>query len=214
MSSEVVRDRHAHWEGVYRARPSNDLSWFQQNPALSVEIITALAPNRDARIIDVGGGDSLLVDHLLDLGYRRLTVLDISVSAIERARTRLGSLGEIVRWIATDVLAVEPLGTYDVWHDRALFHFLLEPKERQQYVAAVTTAVVSEGVAVIATFAPDGPQRCSGLDVCRYDEQTLAAEFADSFVLSDARREEHRTPWGSEQRFVYAVFRRVPISPG
>jgi SAM-dependent methyltransferase len=204
-----VSDRQPHWDGVYRATPSTNLSWFQEHPALSLELITAAVPDRDARIVDVGGGDSLLVDHLLALGYGRITVLDIARSAIDRAQARLGKDADRVRWIVGDVMTIDGLGPCDVWHDRALFHFLVEPVQRQQYVAAITSAVVGLGAVIISAFAPDGPERCSGLDVCRYDEHSLAAEMGESFVIDEARRQRHRTPWGVEQRFVYVSLRRV-----
>jgi SAM-dependent methyltransferase len=210
-----VSDRQAHWDGVYRATPSTNLSWFQEHPALSLELITAAAPDRDARIVDAGGGDSLLVDHLLERGYGRLTVLDISHSAIERAQARLGKDARRVRWIVGDVMTTDGIGPCDVWHDRALFHFLVEPMQRQRYMAAITSAVVAKGAVIISTFAPDGPERCSGLDVCCYNEHSLAAEMGDSFVIHEARRQRHRTPWGVEQRFVYVSLRRVttPAQP-
>ncbi len=209
MSPAVASDQGAHWDEVYRENGSEDLSWFQEHPALSLELISAAAPDLDARIIDVGGGDSLLVDHLLEQGYRELTVLDISPSAIERAQSRLGTRADPVRWIVGDVLAMGALGSFDVWHDRALFHFLIDRHRRQQYVAAATNAVVPQGAVIIATFARDGPTTCSSLAVRRYDESRLAAELGDPFLLVEAKREEHHTPWDAEQRFVYASFRRL-----
>lgn len=209
VSPSGASDPETHWDAVYREKRSHSLSWFQKHPSLSVELITGAAPNRDARIIDVGGGDSLLVDHLLEKGYRQVTVLDISGTAIERAQSRLGSRARDVRWVIGDALTVEAIGTYDVWHDRALFHFLVESRQRQQYVGAVMSAVVPGGAVIIATFAPDGPQFCSGLEVRGYDEASLAAELGEPFALYEARREAHHTPWDAEQRFVYASFRRV-----
>lgn len=209
MSAPAANDHDAQWEAVYREKRSDDLSWFQEHPALSLELIMGAAPARDARIIDVGGGNSRLVDHLLQHGYRHITVLDISSNAIERARSRLGRVADAVRWIVGDVLSMEAADRYDVWHDRALFHFLTEEEQRRQYIEAVTSAVLPQGAIVVATFAPDGPARCSGLEVRRYDEASLAVEFGASFALYDVRREAHRTPWGAEQRFVYAAFRRV-----
>lgn len=209
MSPSVASDQGGYWEDVYRGKRGDRLSWFQRHPSVSVELITAAAPNSGAKIIDVGGGDSLLVDHLLEQGYTELTVLDISVRAIERAQSRLGSRAGTVRWVVGDVLTMEALGTFDVWHDRALFHFLVDPNQRRQYVAAATNTIVPQGAVIIATFAPDGPTTCSGLEVRRYDESSLAAELGDSFALVEAKREEHHTPWDAEQRFVYASFRRV-----
>jgi ubiquinone/menaquinone biosynthesis C-methylase UbiE len=213
MSLSTPTDREAHWDAVYRDKQTTDLSWFQEHPAISLELIMAAAPDRDARIVDVGGGDSLLVDHLLQRGYGRVTVLDISHSAIERAQARLGDDAGRVRWIVRDVLAEEASGVYDVWHDRALFHFLLEPAHRQQYVAAVRRTVVAEGAVLVATFAPDGPGRCSGLEVLRYDEPQLAAELGEEFEIRETRREEHYTPQGVAQRFAYVSLRRIAAVP-
>jgi SAM-dependent methyltransferase len=213
VSPRIPSAQEAHWDGVYRERRSDSLSWFQKYPALSLELITAAAPNPDARIIDVGGGDSLLVDRLLEHGYRQLTVLDISRSAIERSQARLANRADTVRWMVGDVLNTETLGTFDVWHDRALFHFLLEPSQRERYVEAVKRAVMPRGAVVIATFAPDGPPRCSGLDVRRYDESSLAAELGEAFALVDTRRESHHTPSGGEQAFLYASFRTAGTAP-
>ena len=213
MSPSTASTHAAHWDGVYREQRSDHLSWFQQHPSLSLELIAAAAANHDARIIDVGGGDALLVDHLLEQGYRRLTVLDVSGSAIERAQSRLGSRAATVRWVVGDVLTTETLGRYDVWHDRALFHFLVAPQQRQQYVAAVTRTVVPHGSVIIATFAPDGPRRCSGLEVRRYDESSLAAELGELFALVEARHETHHTPGGFEQTFTYASFRKAATAP-
>lgn len=209
MSPSGASDQGAYWDEVYGGKRSDGLSWFQKHPSVSLELITAAAPDPDARIIDVGGGDSLLVDHLLEQGYRELTVLDISGSAVERAQARLGSRADTVRWVIGDILTMEALGTFDVWHDRALFHFLIDPNQRQQYVAAATNTIVPQGAVIIATFAPDGPTTCSGLEVRRYDESSLAAELGESFLLVEAKREEHHTPWDAEQRFAYASFRRV-----
>lgn len=149
MSPSVASDQGAYWDEVYRGRRSGGLSWFQRHPSLSLELITAAAPDPDARIIDVGGGDSLVVDHLLDHGYRELTVLDVSSSAIERAQSRLGTRADTVRWVVRDVLTMGALGTFDVWHDRALFHFLIDRNQRRQYVAAATNTVVPQGAVII-----------------------------------------------------------------
>jgi 2-polyprenyl-3-methyl-5-hydroxy-6-metoxy-1,4-benzoquinol methylase len=187
VSPSVASDQGAYWDEVYRGKRSDRLSWFQRHPSLSLELITAAAPDPDARIIDVGGGDSLLVDHLLEQGYREITVLDISSSAIERAQSRLGTTADTVRWVVGDVLTMGALGTFDVWHDRALFHFLIDRNQRQQYVAAATNTIVPQGAVIIATFAPDGPTTCSGLEVRRYDESSLAVEPANGYEVAAVR---------------------------
>lgn len=199
-------DRQAHWQGVYASRDETAVSWFQERPATSIELIRRYAPP-DASVVDVGGGASRLVDHLIGLGYR-VTVLDIAEAALAKARARLGRRAAEVAWIAADVTrwrAAEPL---DLWHDRAVFHFLTEAADRRLYAETMAAAVTPGGHAVIATFAPDGPERCSGLPVCRYAPETLAAEFAGDFTLVDRRAEEHRTPGGAVQRFQFAVLRR------
>ena len=156
VSPAIEIDQGARWDEMYREKPSDRLSWFQEHPSLSLHLITDAAPNRDARIIDVGGGDSLLVDHLLERGYRHITVLDISGSAIERTQSRLGSRADPVRWVVGDVLTTGEIGMYDVWHDRALFHFLIEPQQRQQYVEAVTRTVVPQGPSSSPPLPPTG----------------------------------------------------------
>jgi len=210
--SPAALDLAAHWEGVYRAKRSEEMSWYQEHAELSLEMIMAAAPGRDARIVDVGGGDSRLVDALLQHGYQSLTVLDISRSAIERARARLGDAATRVQWIACDVLDAATIGVHGVWHDRALFHFFTTTEQRRLYINTLSRSVASDGAVIIATFAPDGPEMCSGLDVCRYDERTLAAELGDTFTVHDTRRATHRTPWGTEQRFLHASLRRSAAS--
>lgn len=194
MTSSVRSPEERHWEEVYRSTPTVELSWFTEHPSTSLELIRHAAPNLDSRIIDVGGGDSLLVDHLLDAGYRQLSVLDISGSALERARTRLGARAEAVTWIVDDVLAAKTLGTYDVWHDRALLHFMVDRRQRDSYVATLLRTLAPGGAAVLGTFAPDGPERCSGLRVRRYGEEELASELGEQFTLVEARREAHPHP--------------------
>ncbi len=214
MPSLPVSAWESHWDAVYREKRNDELSWFQARPALSLELIVNAAPDLATRIVDIGGGDSLLVDHLLAIGYQRLAVVDISRSAIERARSRLGKNGAKVRWIVGDVLALDGLGSYDLWHDRALFHFLVEQDQRQRYVDAVMRTISAQGTVIIATFAPDGPTRCSGLEVRRHDAASLASEFGEQFHLYDDRRVVHLTPWNAEQRFAYAALRRVRPGAG
>jgi SAM-dependent methyltransferase len=201
-------DRKSHWERVYAARSPAEVSWFQAHPALSLELIEEAAPHRDARILDVGGGASVLVDCLLEAGYRRLAVLDISAAALQHARARLGVRAEAVEWHEADVTAFSPPHTFDLWHDRAVFHFLTERADRARYVAALTRALSPGGHIVIATFAPDGPPQCSGLDVVRYEPAALAAELGPGFALCTSRSEIHLTPAGNTQHFHYCLFRR------
>lgn len=202
-------DRHEHWEQVYRTKQPDTVSWYQREARLSRESIERIAPDRAARIVDIGAGASVLVDALLEAGYTAITVNDIASAALELSRARLGDRAAAVHWLAGDVLSLElEAGTYDVWHDRAVFHFLVDAHDRARYVAQLLHAVSPGGHVVIATFAEDGPTRCSGLDVCRYDAESLYREFGDSFSLQEARREVHSTPSGASQAFTWIVMRR------
>ena len=203
-------DRKTHWERVYATKGPTEVSWFQALPARSLELILLAGARRSSRIIDVGGGDSLLVDTLLDWQLGRVTVLDISSAALERARARLGERARDVTWIEADVTEAElPALSLDVWHDRAVFHFLAGEDERARYVERARGALVPGGHAIVATFAADGPARCSGLDVARYTPAALADVFGRGFELVTSRAEAHRTPAGAEQRFTYVSLRRT-----
>jgi 2-polyprenyl-3-methyl-5-hydroxy-6-metoxy-1,4-benzoquinol methylase len=200
----------AHWEAVYGSRAPTELSWYQPLPTRSLELLEQLGIRASSAIIDVGGGASTLVDALLDRGFDKLTVLDISHSALEHARTRLGARAASVEWMEADVTCAD-LGAnalYDVWHDRAVFHFLTDPEDRRRYVAAASHALRPGGVALIATFSPQGPARCSGLDVVRYDSASLARELGSQFSLERSVDDLHHTPSGAEQAFTYTVLRR------
>ena len=201
--------RKEHWDSVYASKGDADVSWTETNPRTSLSLINEARPaGGAARIIDVGGGTSVLADRLLDAGYT-VAVLDISAAALAKARTHLGARADQVRWIVADVTADPELVTFDVWHDRAVFHFLTEPAGRAAYVALLSRTVPVGGHVIIATFAPDGPQQCSGLPVQRYDGQRLAAELGEGFDLLKSAPETHLTPWGKPQSFQYSVFRRV-----
>lgn len=197
-------DLKSHWEKVYRTKQPEEVSWYSPHLEKSLELIEAAAPERDARIIDVGGGESTLVDDLLARGYRQLTVLDVSPTALAVAKKRLGVNASKVNWlcgdVTTTVLAGQP---YDVWHDRAVFHFLTSAEDRAAYVRQVAHAVRTGGHVIIATFGPEGPATCSGLDVMRYDPGALHDEFGPGFRLVKHLEELHHTPTGSIQQFVY-----------
>lgn len=182
---------------------------FQERPAISLELIEALGAKPNSAIIDIGGGASRLVDSLIEKGYRDLTVLDLSESAVSIAKARLGKNAAAVRWIVADVTHWEPTRSYDLWHDRAAFHFLTEASDRSAYIDRLTKAVTRGGHAIIGTFAMDGPERCSGLPVVRYDGTRLSAALAPSFELVDTRRDDHETPWGAIQHFQFSLFRRA-----
>jgi len=196
----------AYWEAVYASKVDRELSWTQPEPRLSLSLIGEVCPT--GRVIDVGGGASVLASELLDLGYS-VTVLDISRMALDRARNRLGARANKIHWMVADVTANPDLGSFDVWHDRAVFHFLIGLAERAAYTALLTRTVPVGGHAVIATFALDGPERCSGLETRRYDGKTLAAELGPPFELLKSVPEIHVTPGGGRQSFQYSLFRRI-----
>jgi SAM-dependent methyltransferase len=197
-----------HWDNVYATKGDAEVSWTEADPRRSLSLIREVcAP--PARVIDVGGGTSTLCDRLLDAGYA-VSVLDISATALDRARARLGPRAADVRWIVADVADDSTdVGTHDCWHDRAVFHFLTDHADRQRYAALLARSVRPGGHAVIATFAPDGPEKCSGLPVCRYDGPALAAALGPALKLVRETRETHLTPWGKPQSFQYSLLQRT-----
>jgi len=205
--------RQEHWETVYTTRGETDVSWFQESPAPSLELIEQLQPRKDAAIIDIGGGASRLADGLLDRGFRRVTVLDISAAALDLAALRLGRRASEVAWIVDDVTQWEPSRRFDIWHDRAAFHFLIDPADREAYIARLKQALIPGGHAIIATFAADGPEKCSGLPVHRTDAAELARELGAEFTLLDSRKHDHATPWNANQRFQFSIFQRRTGQP-
>ena len=199
-----------HWEKVYTTKKSNQVSWFRPHLDLSLSLIQKLAADPSAAIIDVGGGASTLVDDLLTCGYVRLTVLDVSATAIDIAKDRLGQRAAAVHWVCADVTSANLSAShFDLWHDRAVFHFLTEPSSRAAYLAQAASAVRIGGSLVISTFGPEGPQQCSGLNVVRYDADRLHSEFAPHFRLQESIIECHQTPSGSSQQFLSCCFTRV-----
>jgi ubiquinone/menaquinone biosynthesis C-methylase UbiE len=199
-----------HWEKVYASKATDAVSWFQQHAQLSLELIAATGVGKSAAIIDVGGGASNLVDDLLALGYANLHVLDISAAALFATKHRLGTRAAEIKWLVADITRADFQAAYfDVWHDRAVFHFLVTPEERAAYIAIVLRSVKPGGHVIIATFAEDGPTQCSGLPVMRYSASSLQAEFGDSFSLLHQQKESHRTPTGVLQKFVYCYFRKA-----
>lgn len=201
--------RKTHWENVYQTKGERDVSWFQESPAISLELICATGVAGDSPIIDVGGGASRLVDVLIDAAFKKIAVLDLSERALALSRARLGIRGENVSWICADIMSWQPETTYDVWHDRAVFHFLTKPEERAAYAACVVRAVDPGGHVIIGTFAPDGPERCSGLPVQRHDAASLGVVLGPKFKVIDSRRHDHHTPGGATQHFQFSRFRRV-----
>ena len=201
-------DASAHWEKVYNTRAPDAVSWYRPHLETSLALIERAAGGSLAAIIDVGGGPSTLVDDLLVHGYKNITVLDISETALALAKTRLGRAAERVEWIPADVAHAElPSHAYDVWHDRAVFHFLTSPEDRVAYVQNVMHAVKRGGHVIVSTFGPDGPSKCSGLDVVRYDAQSLHDQFGKRFRLVESAKEMHQTPFGNTQQFLYCYCR-------
>jgi SAM-dependent methyltransferase len=197
-----------HWEHVYSTKAINAVSWFQEHAETSLRLIQGTAVPSAAAIVDVGGGASTLVDDLLARGYTNLTVLDLSAAALRAAQDRLGSRARLVTWVEADITKAElPLHTYDVWHDRAVFHFLTDPQDRHAYVGAVLRAVKPGGHVIVATFAEDGPTQCSGLPVMRYSADDLHAQFGAPFTLVQHDKESHHTPFGTIQEFTYCYCR-------
>ena len=199
-------DRKQHWEEAYRQKSEDAVSWFQPRPEVSLALLHVAGIRKTDAIIDVGGGASRLVDHLLAAGFSDITVLDIAESALNKAQQRLGEVASKVIWIATDITRWQPKkNKYRLWHDRAVFHFLTAPADRTAYRRNLETALMPGGRAIIASFAPDGPERCSGLPVQRYSSESLATELGQEFRLENCRNENHQTPAGNVQRFQYSV---------
>jgi len=200
-------NREAHWTGVYQTKDSTSVSWYQQEPEPSLRALDRFGIQPTASLVDVGGGASNLVDRLLQRGWTDLTVLDIAAPALEVAKARLGPLAGSVSWIVADITDWRPARRYDVWHDRAVFHFLIEAEQREAYRRALSAGLAADGLLIMATFAPDGPERCSGLPVQRYDGAALARELGPSFTLAGEWREQHLTPSGASQSFNWCAFR-------
>lgn len=197
-----------HWESVYETKSAESVSWYAPHLRESLQFVQRAAPDKGARIIDVGGGESTLVDDLLAAGYDDVAILDISAIALDVTRQRVGALAKHVSWFVADVLEVElPAASYDVWHDRAVFHFLTTDEQRRRYVDKVLMALKPGGFAIVGTFGPDGPIQCSGLPVSRYDASALHGTFGEPFQLMDSRVEVHTTPSGAQQQFVYCFCR-------
>jgi SAM-dependent methyltransferase len=201
-------ERKQHWENVFTTKTEKEVSWYQQYPQTSIDFIIALQLPLDAKIIDVGGGDSYLIDALLDLGYTNLTLLDISANAIERIKNRLGAKANRVTFIVTDILDFNPTEHYDLWHDRACFHFLTEANAIEHYANLVNKALSKTGRMLIGTFSDNGPKKCSGLDIKQYTMESLRLVFEKDFQLKGCFTEDHKTPFDTIQNFLFCGFKR------
>jgi len=205
-------DKKEHWETIYSTKEHNQVSWFQQTPTISLELIESLGLNKDASIIDVGGGDSILAEHLLKEGYTDITVVDISQHAIDRAKNRIGANASKINWIVSDILDFHPNRIYDLWHDRATFHFLTEENEVNTYRNIVKSAVRMNGHLVIGTFSLNGPTKCSGIPIKQYSQHSLSDVFSENFELISASEVDHPTPFETVQNFIFGTFQRIEIS--
>ncbi len=202
-------DRKKHWETIYQTKELSELSWFEDKPQISLDFIEEFNPPLTARIIDIGGGDSLLVDHLLDLGYQDITVLDISEAALERAKNRLGDRAQQVTWIVADAASFKPSVKYDFWHDRAAFHFLTRESEISSYLQTVQQSLTANGILVIGTFSERGPAKCSGIEIKQYSEESMAERLRQFFQKINCKTVDHTTPFQTSQNFVFCSFRRL-----
>lgn len=202
----MTANKQEHWEQVYQTKTPEQVSWTQETPTVSLDLIKGLKLDKKAKIIDIGGGDSNLVDHLLEEGYKNISVLDISAAAISRAKKRLGTKADQVQWIVSDVLDFKPQEKFDLWHDRAAFHFLTETAQRKTYVATADKAVSS--YMIMATFSELGPNKCSGLEIKQYSEASLRAELQAGFNVLNAQSEAHITPFDTTQNFLFCSFEK------
>ena len=201
-------DPKKHWENIYTTKSLEDVSWYQPTPEISLEFIGALQLNLDAAIIDVGGGDSFLVDHLLKAGYTNITVLDISAAAIDRAKNRLGERASQGNWVIEDINRFVPTQSYDVWHDRAAFHFLTHSENIKRYVSTVNQALNPFGSLIIGTFSENGPIKCSGIEITQYSQQSMVRTFDDNFVKIECANVDHNTPFDTVQNFTFCRFKK------
>lgn len=199
-------DNKNHWENVYETKNPDQVSWTQKKPQTSLDFINSFGLGKEAKIIDIGGGDSNLVDFLLEEGYENITVLDISAKALEKAKQRLGDKADKIKWIATDITAFQPTETYDIWHDRAAFHFLTTPEQVSKYIDIAKKNIT--GYLVLGTFSKNGPTKCSGLDIQQYDEESLSENLKKDFEKIQCITEDHTTPFETTQNFIFCSFKK------
>ena len=208
MEPTLDFDREKHWEHIYDTKALNEVSWYQETPDTSLKFITDAKLPKSARIIDVGGGDSLRVDHLLRLGYQNITVLDISQKAIDRAKERLGVLASKVTWIVEDITIFKTSKQYDLWHDRAVFHFLTSEHDVQAYKSVLNHTLTEDGKAIIGTFSESGPAKCSGIEIKQYSDTSLKNTFSPDLLATSCAFFDHNTPFNTKQNFVFCSFKK------
>lgn len=203
-------NRKRHWENSYKTKKQTDVSWYQAHPKTSLHFLSRFHIPLDAKIIDVGGGDGFFVDHLLDLGFTDISVLDISEVSLEKAKKRLGDRAAKIKWIVADASNFQPTEKYDFWHDRAAFHFLTHEQEIRNYVQTANENININGILVIGTFSEDGPKKCSGIEIKQYSEKSMSERFTPFFEKINCLNTDHQTPFGTKQNFVFGGFRRIP----
>jgi len=209
-------DRKKHWENIYQTKQPDEVSWFQPTPTTSLDFIKYFDIPETAKIIDIGGGDSMLVDHLLDLGYDDITVLDISMAALDRAKIRLGERAKKIKWIVQDAATFVPKEKYDFWHDRAAFHFLTDEQEIGSYINAAKNGISNGGILVIGAFSEQGAKKCSGIDIKQYSEESMSVRLKEYFEKVRCITVDHTTPFNTVQNFIFCSFRRLldgPMTP-
>jgi SAM-dependent methyltransferase len=204
-------NRKKHWENIYQTKQINEVSWFQATPETSLDFIRQFNLSITAKIIDIGGGDSFLVDHLLELGYKDITVLDISEGALDRAKQRLGDRAKIIKWIVADAATFKPTEKYDFWHDRATFHFLTQEEEISNYIDIAQKSIKQNGIIVLGTFSENGPKKCSGIEIRQYSETTMTERLKLFFEKINCITIDHITPSGTIQNFIFCSFRKLEI---
>lgn len=203
------KQRKNHWDNIYQTKTLNEVSWFQPKPETSLNLILKSTSKKTDRIIDIGGGDSFLVDHLIDEGYTNITVLDISASAIERAKERLGEKAKLVHWIVEDIAHFSPIQKYDIWHDRAAFHFLTQDEDIKNYQVALNTGITQTGTLILGTFSKNGPLKCSGIPIKQYSELELSILTSKNFKQEECFTIDHNTPFNSTQNFIFGRFTKL-----
>lgn len=204
-------NKKAHWDKIYQTKSLNEVSWFQPKPETSLNFFKEFNISKEAKIIDIGGGDSLLVDHLLDLGYQHITVLDISATALEKAKIRLGNRAGLVKWIEADAATFVSEEQYDFWHDRAAFHFLTSEQEIEHYLHTVQQSIKPSGILVMGTFSEQGPTKCSGINIKQYSEKSMSVLLTEFFEKIKCITVDHRTPFETIQQFIFCSFRKPQI---
>lgn len=205
---ETENKRKEHWENVYDTKGDLEVSWYQETPTTSVKLINSLSLKKDAAIIDIGGGNSNLIGELQKGGYTNLSVLDISAKSLERTKTKLGQIAEKVQWVISDILDFQPHQQYDVWHDRATFHFLTSKPDIERYINLINQAIKKDGFLLLATFSTSGPKKCSGLDITQYNKEILQDLLKGNFQLIKSFEKVHQTPFNTEQNFIYTLFKK------